>query len=242
MSEQKTAAPIVDETEEEYVDYADPKAVHEALTKAWKEYAWPSTGAIPSPGGKVQWERKKGKLRPKKQTFNEAPTSKFKIPRLEKILAYLAMGLYMEEVCSIVGVTTRNVSLWIARGESEKKGPYWVFARAVLQMSACVEANYVRRIHNFVHAPRLIPSKDAAEMAFKYLERRFPKRWRNGVDVTTNGKDLPSEGRKLKTLIFKIVDATTATQDPQPVQEQKDYDEKTAAEGKSIFDDEPDGK
>jgi hypothetical protein len=229
---EKTTPPD-DEREDEYVDFASPKAVKAALKEAFKTYAWPEVGCPPRT---KSWIRKKGKLVPRVRVANDRVTSKFKIQRVEKLIALLGMGMYFEQACTIVGVRSRVVLLWIERGEKEGKGPYWIFARAVQQIAAGVEANCAAVVHRFIHAQRAFPTKDAADMALKFLERRFPKRWRAGVDVTTDGKPLPAEGgRGLREITVKFVDAATATQDPQPPEAAEYYDE-TAPVTKTIFD------
>jgi hypothetical protein len=224
-----------DETEPEYIDFSDPAAVKAALAKSFKEYAWPVQG---KPVKHKSWKRNKsGKLVPPTARANDRSTSKFKIERVEKILGLLGMGMYFEQACDVASVSSRMVATWIMRGEKEGSGPYWIFARAVGAMAAGVEARCTAVVHKFIHARREFPTKDAADTALRFLAVRFPKRWRSGVDVTSDGKPLPAGGeRQLREVTVKFVDATTATQDPQPKQQARDYSEDAVDEAKTIFD------
>jgi hypothetical protein len=223
-----------DEREETYIDFSDPKAVKEALAKAFKEYAWPTcAGLVPT---NKSWRRKGNKLVPPKTRASDKAGSKFKIERLEKILGLLGMGMYFEHACDVASVSSRQVAEWIKRGEKEGKGPYWVFARAVGAMAASVEARCTSVVHKFIHARREFPTKDAADTALRFLAVRFPKRWRTGMDVTSDGKPLQAGGeRTLQSVTVKFVDAATATQDPQPKQEARDFSPEEPI-GKTIFD------
>jgi hypothetical protein len=236
MSEQnKPKPPPEDEYEAGYVDLLNPAVLHKTLVDAFASYEWPERAR---PTTSKSWVRRKGsrRLEPRSKNQHDVKTSKFCIERVERILGFLATLMYFDQACEAAGVSSELCYRWVKRGNLEGKGPYWVFAQAVAQLGAAIEGRLLNKVHTFIHAKRVMPSKDAAEVAIKMLQLRFPKRWRPGVDVTTNGKEIGDGGdRKLRTIEVRLVDATTATQDPGNVERKDTYNPEDAVE-KTLFD------
>lgn len=190
MSEQQTKAPTDgDELEETYLDFANPEVVERELRKAFKEYDWPNCSSnLPKD---KKWRRdKNGVLQKKKVKVTERPSMMFNIDRVLKILALAARALPLKQCAAIVGIDARTIYGWLARGEKEGAGPYWVFMRAFTQLSAAYEANLLGVVHRFTFRGGRIPSEAEAKMAANQLERRFPERYRSSYDLTSGGKPI----------------------------------------------------
>lgn len=190
MSEQdKKATPAGEETENEYVDYANPEVVERELRKAFAEYEWPNCSSN-QPKDR-RWKRnKKGSLRKKMVKVTDRPTMMFNVDRVLKILGMAARAMPIKQCANIVGIEARTLYGWLKRGEEEGAGPYYVFMRAFTQLSAAYEANLLGVVHRFTFRGGRVPSEAEARMAANQLERRFPERYRASFDITSKGKQI----------------------------------------------------
>lgn len=209
MSEPRDKFPV-EECEPTYEDYSDPKVVRKLLKDAFQNWQ-------PSEKGRVGRSSMLGKPPQRRGIWWKKQyvcQSKFCYDRVDRLLTYLGIGMFLEQVCALVGVRSKTVNEWIKRGQDPTQGPYYVFARAVEQIGASFEAKQLTNIHTltFGRDPagrRYMSAKDSADMSLRMLKAKFPKLWGDRMDVTSDGKPL-GEGRPDRVEIA-FVDATTAT-------------------------------
>lgn len=196
-----------------YIDFSDPAIVKRELKEAFKKYKPPAGGRQGRAGLDGKPPKRRG-IAPWKWEENLS-TSKFCFERASKMLAYLGMGMFVTQVCALVGVKSDTFVRWLDRGKDPAQGPYYVFARAVEQIAAGFEAQHVGNIHRMTfgrdpvtHRRFMLP-KESADMSLRMLKAKFPKRWGDRMDVTSDGKPL-SETRPSR-IEFAFVDKSTAT-------------------------------
>lgn len=222
MTEQETT----EDHEGEYIDFSNAGEVDKALTKAFKEYAWPKLLG----SERKDWVRRGRRLEPRKKDVSERDTTRFKLERVKKILALSARGFPVYQIAPIVGVTERMIYKWVQRGEKEGQGPYWVFARALEQLCAAYEARLQGVVHAFTFKGGKVPTEAEAEMALKQLTRRFPKQWgQQALDVTSNGKSINGGTAKTTKVVISYMrpgkDGKPELAAPPEAQEQSVFDD-----------------
>lgn len=226
MSQQETVKPGDELEDSEYVDFSNGAAVEKALKKAFNEYQWPAYKDQPKDR---KWSRdKKGKLHPKVKNVGERRTTMFNFERCSKALALAARAFPIKQIADVIGVQERTIYGWVKRGEQEGKGPFWIFAKALMQLRSAYETRLQSVVHAFTFKGGRTPTEAEAEMALKQLRYRFPNTWgQSTVDVTSGGKPI-GDGGKVSTIAIKFM---------KPGKDGPEMVEPPQSEEKSIFED-----
>jgi hypothetical protein len=212
MSENQVKDTVAEDAEAAYLDFADPKVVRKALKEAFDTWV-PSQGSFVGP--KLAPGRSPAPYRRKRvEKVRTLPQSKFCFDRCTKILTYIGLGMYLPQVCQLAGLSEKIFGEWVAKGRAATEGPYYVFARAFEQIAASFEARQVANINNLAFGKdgsgrRHMPATESAKLSLRLLQVKFPKRWGEKIDVTSDGKPIASERPSKIELAF--VDASSAT-------------------------------
>jgi len=95
--------------------------------------------------------------------------------RIKKICGYVRQGLTYEVAARLAGIHPATFYRWKARGQKAKKGIYKKFWDALQEADAEAEAALLKEVRKEKGGPRWI------------MERRWPERWGQRVDVKLEG-------------------------------------------------------
>ena len=98
--------------------------------------------------------------------------------RIERICEQVRKGVPYETAARLAGIDPSTFYRWKRRGEQAKRGLYREFWEALQQADAEAEATLIEETKKEKGGPRWI------------LERRWPERWGQRVDVKWSGEPL----------------------------------------------------
>lgn len=217
LPKQRAAKPVgapvaaAPEREEDPTDFTDLQVVRKALEDAFAEYRPPSPlDAIPADPWKKHPRDKRKRDGSRKLTPMEV-MGKFTVDTCMRILSGLSISFFFTDACRVAGVTHKTGLEWVARGRKDVVGtPYWVFAHAVLAVSAGAKCRGIQTVQKTL--ARHVYSIEAAKVLLSWMRMRYPADFadQSKVDVTSKGQAVGGE-RLLRGINLVWVDAATAT-------------------------------
>jgi hypothetical protein len=108
------------------------------------------------------------------------PAAKINAQRVTDILMSMEAGVNLPQAALAAGVGSATLKAWLLRGESDSGGIYVDFLHAVREAEARCEDRYVTIIAN--------KAQDKAEHAQWMLERKFPQRYGQRVQITVEAE------------------------------------------------------
>lgn len=210
-------APVADvaEQDEDFVDLASPKIIRTLLEEAFASYVPPSVlDHIPEHPTKKHPRDKRKRDGSKKLTPLEA-FGKFNVATCMRVVNMLSVGAFFRDSCKCAGVTYKTGREWIKKGFGKDEpigSPYWIFARAVENVSASVKGRGLASINNTLQWHK--HSLESAKVWISFLKMRFPKDFaeHSTVDTTSNGYTIGG-ARAMRGINIVYVDAATASPD-----------------------------
>ena len=104
----------------------------------------------------------------------------------KRIIDAIRLGNYATVACALAGVDDSTYYRWLERGEDKADGtpgeePFREFRDSIKRAEAEAEAMAVGTL--------VVASRNSANDAIRFLERRFPKRWRQQYTTEVTGAD-----------------------------------------------------
>ncbi len=232
VADVETDAPIADP---DFVDLTDLNVVEVVMVEAFANFKPPSAlDKIPEHPFKKHPRDKLRRDGTRKLTPMDVQ-GKFSAPVCMRILKLLSISSFFRDACQCAGVTYKTGREWVKKGfkaDEPVGSPYWVFAHAVVNVSAAVKGRVLRQVHRTLNMHW--NSIESAKVWLSFLKMRFPRDYaeHSTVDTTSNGQTIGTGGRVLQGINIVFVDGTCATPVGHSIIEDKPED--TAGEVDSV--------